>query len=340
MSTVPAGHLERFTLSSQRLGANLVGASPDRAVDVYLPAAGGAGCPLLVDLVGFTGSGLSHTRWKAFGENVPARLDRLIATGEMPPVVVAFPDCFTRLGGNQYIDSVATGRWATFLTRELVPAVEQAFACGGAGRRGVFGKSSGGYGAVVLAMLYPEVFTAFADHSGDANFELCYLSDAPTALDQFRAAGGPRAWLDSFWQKREGRRSTAAVKTLNFLAMAAHYSPNVESPHMGIDFPFDLDTGRFCPEVWARWQAWDPVRMVTANLPALRRMRGIYVDCGSADEFSLHWGARALSAELAQHDIAHVYEEFADGHMNITYRFDRSIPFLAHALGGAIEEPR
>jgi hypothetical protein len=97
-----------------------------RAVDIYLPAGrDGRDLPLLVDLVGFTGSGLSHTNWVGFRENLPERLDRLIGERKMPPVVVAFPDCFTRLGGNQYINSAATGAWEDFLLQEMLPAIEQ-----------------------------------------------------------------------------------------------------------------------------------------------------------------------------------------------------------------------
>jgi hypothetical protein len=59
---------------------------------VYVPAGcDGQGLPLLVDLVGFTSSGLSHTNRTAFRENLPERLDRLIGEQRMPPVVVAFP---------------------------------------------------------------------------------------------------------------------------------------------------------------------------------------------------------------------------------------------------------
>src|SRR5882757_2155410 len=135
-----AGTVHRLTLESALLGANLVGAAATRIVDVYVPGGhGGAGLPLLVDLVGYTAGGPAHTNWKNFGENVPERLDRLIATGEMAPVVVAFPDCFTRLGGNQYVNSVAVGRWDDFLRTEAVPFVEATFGCGGQGRRGIFG---------------------------------------------------------------------------------------------------------------------------------------------------------------------------------------------------------
>jgi len=114
---------------------DVLGDPADRVIDVYVPSGhSGAGLPLLVDLVGYTGGGPAHTNWKNFGENVPERLDRLIGAGAMPPVVVAFPDCFTRLGGNQYINSAAMGAWADFLVAEAVPYIEKEFHCGGRGR--------------------------------------------------------------------------------------------------------------------------------------------------------------------------------------------------------------
>src|SRR3546814_13500707 len=104
----PRGSLHSLTLESALLRDNLLGDPTRRDVPVYLPAGhDGKDLPLLVDLVGFTAGGPVHLNWKNFGENLPERLDRLIAAGEMPPVVVAFPACFTRLGGNQYIHSAA-----------------------------------------------------------------------------------------------------------------------------------------------------------------------------------------------------------------------------------------
>src|SRR5712672_2914919 len=139
------GSVSRLSIDSQAVRSNMLGDPSVRVVDVYLPAShDGQGLPLLVDLVGFTSSGLSHTNWVGFRENLPERLDRLIRELHMPPVVVAFPDCFTRLGGNQYINSAALGAWEDSLLHEMLPAIEQRFGCGGTGRRGMFGKSSGG----------------------------------------------------------------------------------------------------------------------------------------------------------------------------------------------------
>jgi hypothetical protein len=130
----PIGSVSRITIESQVLKTNMLGDPSARVVDVYLPAGhDGKGLPLLVDLVGFTGSGLSHTNWVGFRENLPERLDRLMGEQRMPPVVVAFPDCFTRLGGNQYINSASTGPWEDYLLHEMLPTIERRYGCGGPG---------------------------------------------------------------------------------------------------------------------------------------------------------------------------------------------------------------
>ena len=159
-------------------------------------------CPCWWILSASRGSGLSHTNWAGFRENLPERLDRLIGEQRMPPVVVAFPDCFTRLGGNQYINSASMGAWEDFLLHEMLPAIEQRFGCGGTGRRGVFGKSSGGYGAITHALRHSDIWSAAACHSGDMGFELCYLPDMPAVL---RALAGAENSIERWWQQLEAR---------------------------------------------------------------------------------------------------------------------------------------
>src|ERR1700719_4302209 len=146
------------------------------------------------------------------------RRDRLIGDERMPPFVVAFPDCFTRLGGNQYINSASMGRWEDFLLHEMLPAVESRFACGGAGRRGVFGKSSGGYGAIMHALRHSDVWAAAACHSGDMAFELCYLPDMPAVL---RALARVDNSIERWWTEFESAKKQPenSFKVMNALAM-------------------------------------------------------------------------------------------------------------------------
>ena len=329
----PSGTVYRVVVESQALNRNMLGDPTARAVDVYVPAGNDAeGLPLLVDLVGFTSSGLSHTNWAGFRENLPERLDRLIGEERMPPVVVAFPDCFTRLGGNQYINSVSTGAWEDFLLHEMLPAIEERFRCGGAGRRGVFGKSSGGYGALTHALLHSDIWAAAACHSGDMGFELCYLPDMPAVL---RALAGTENSIERWWQQLEAARKhlEGSFKVFNVLAMAASYDAD-PNEFLGIRLPVTFDTCEVIEERWANWMRHDPVVALETHGDNLRRLKALYIDCGTNDQFNLLYGARRFVRRLNQLGIGHRYEEFSDNHSGVDYRMDESLPFLARALSG------
>lgn len=329
----PKGTLLTFDIASEALKSNMLGDPTVRAVTVYVPHGhDGAGLPLLVDLVGFTGSGFSHTNWKNFGENLPERLDRLIASGELPPVVVAFPDCFTSLGGNQYINSAALGRWEDFLIDEMLPAIETRFGCGGKGRRGLFGKSSGGYGSIIHAMRRADVWDGAACLSGDMAFELAYLMDMPMVL---RALAKKDMSIEKFLTdfaanpKPEGKD----IHVLMTLAMAATYDPDPDA-FCGVRLPVDPETCELIESRWANWLDWDPVLLAdrSETVANLKSLKALWLECGTEDQYNLLYGARRLHKKLDAAGVVHTYEEFPDNHSGIDYRMDRCLPFLAKAL--------
>src|SRR6266568_4935469 len=297
---MPGGEVVIETFDSKVLRGNSLGDPTKREVAIYLPPKYDRTrrYPAAYAIVGYTGTGKSLLSVDPMGEDLKSKLDRLIRTGKMGPMIVPFVE-------SRYPVS----------------------------RRGIWGKSSGGYGSIVQGMLHPDTWSALADHSGDALFEYCYIMDFPKALAAFREHGGPAGWLRWFW-RQSNRRVEGLYPILNTIGMAAHYSPNPRSPTMGIDFPFDLETGEWRPEVWARWRRWDPVNMVARYAPSLRRMRLVYIDCGTADQYNLIWGARALHRRLLDRRIKHAYEEFDDTHSFITYRYDVSLPRMYRALRG------
>ncbi|WP_210204603.1 alpha/beta hydrolase family protein [Microvirga sp. 17 mud 1-3] len=258
----------------------------------------------------------------------------MIGTGAMPPVVVVFPDCFTRLGGNQYIDSAATGAWETFLIREMLPLVERSFGCGGDGRRGVFGKSSGGYGSLVHALRHGgTVWAAAASHSGDVGFEFLYhLGEFAGALRHLADHGMS---IETFIRKFEAgpKAKDADWHTIMILAQSATFDPAPEAFY-GVRLPVDMQTCELIEERWANWLRWDPLRMVDEerHQKALRGMKCLYVDCGDIDQYNMVYGSRILHRKLAAAGITHVYEEFHDNHSSVDYRMDISLPLLAKAL--------
>ncbi|MGH8736877.1 MAG: alpha/beta hydrolase [Burkholderiales bacterium] len=354
----PAGTLVVLEHDSKILRDNPLGDPHRRKLAVWLPPQYDAGrkqrFPVLYDLVGFTGSGLAHTNWKPFGANVPERAARLIREQKMGPAMIVFADCFTALGGNQYVNSSAIGNYADYLTREIIPFVDREFRTLAAREhRGCFGKSSGGYGAIVHGMKYAKYWGAIADHSGDAYFDFVYWHDWPNTLNElakYRAPkleAGPRKisrnrkleaglddgrirrFLANVWQKEKlsGKEGLALMN----LCMAATYDPDPRSPN-GFRIPFNAETGEVIRKRWRRWQANDPVNLVARYSTSLKSLRGIYIDCGWRDQYHIHYGARILSQRLAQAGIRHRYEEFDDDHSDVDYRMDVSLPFLARAL--------
>ena len=332
----PKGKTETIAVDSKALRGNLLGDPSVRNVAVYLPEGydeSGEPLPLFVDLVGFTGSGFSHLAWKPFGESVPQRVDRLVAAGRMGPVVAAFPDCFTSLGGNQYVNSLATGMWEDFLVGEMLPALEDRFHVRkGAAGRAVFGKSSGGYGSIVHGMKHADTWGAVACHSGDMAFDLVYRNDFPKVLDRLAKFDRDyRKFLDHIEsvEKIDGDD----FHVLMTLAMAATYDPDPKG-YKGIRLPVDLETCELDEERWAAWLAHDPVRMVHREdcLDNLRRLQGLYIDCGFKDQYHLHYGARRFTGTLDEAGIEYRYEEFEDDHSSVDYRMDVSLPYLYESL--------
>lgn len=327
----PRGRVEWWEHDSTLLVGNPLGDPTRRVHPVYLPAGyddeGTREYPVLYALAGYTGSGAGIVSWKNFTENLPERLDRLIDEQTIPPVVVVMPDAFTSLGGNQYINSSALGPYADYLTQELVPGVEgHVRVRSDREGRGVFGKSSGGYGALLHGMLYPEVWGHVACHSGDAYFEYGYKPDFPLALDVLAQHGGSVSeFCRAFSTSVKPRGSE--IHTLMIIAMAATYDPD-PAADLGFHLPFDLETGEVIAERWSRWLAWDPVERVANDANALKQLRSLFIDCGTRDQYRLHHGARILHRRLEQAGVPHEYQEFDDDHSGLDYRYDVSLPYL------------
>lgn len=314
---------------SEVLKNNPLGDRHVRDLCVYLPPdyeTSEESFPVVYCLTGFTGYGKMFLNHSAFTPNLPERMDKLIGEGTIKPMIVVMPDCFTYYGGSQYINSGATGNYEEYLTQEIISFVDENFrTIPDKNSRAVMGKSSGGYGALIMAMRHADKFGLACSTSGDAYFELCYLPDIPKA---FRAIkGNPKALIEKFWRE-DARKGKDDFGGLNIIGMSACYSPNPES-ELGFDLPFDLETGEMREDIWARWLVHDPVRMVEQYAENLKSLKLLYIDAGTRDEFALDLGARILCKKLKEFGVSHLHEEFDDGHFNISYRYNRSLELIS-----------
>jgi enterochelin esterase family protein len=323
------------TIESSVLADNPLGDPPARRAAVWLPpsyaTAPDRRYPVIYWLAGYGGTGEMLFADSPWQPGLGARLDGLVGSGRMGEAIVVAPDGFTRWGGGQYVDSSALGDYETYLVREVLPAIDGRFRTRtGRDARAIGGKSSGGFGALTLAMRNPEAFAAVASHAGDMYFELSVIPDLAVAARTLRRHGGIDGFLTYF--EAQPVKDGAAFTTMMVLAYAGAYSPDRARPH-GVALPFDVETGEIDWAVWRRWKAWDPVDMAETHAEALRRMRLIFVDAGTRDEHNLDLGARILVRRLQTLGIACEHEEFDDGHRGTAYRYDVSLPKLAAAIG-------
>ena len=322
-------------VESPALRGNPLGDPAERPVAVYLPPGydpeGSDKYPVLYCLHGYTGNTAALVATRPWERNVIQWIDLLVTAGRMRPAILVIVDGFTRLGGSQYVDSIHNGAYATYTVRDVVNHVDRTYrTIASEGGRAVFGKSSGGFGAMHLVMEHPGIFAAFASHSGDSYFRYADFSAFATAqrtLERFNfdIAG----FVTQFEQKP--KRPQAEYETMEMLGYAAAYSPR-SATAFDVDLPFDQRTGELRDDVFARWLAFDPVERIESNAAALERLRLRYVDCGRHDEYRLDIGARLVAQRLRGLGMSVRHEEFDDDHRNVGYRHEVSLPALAGVL--------
>jgi S-formylglutathione hydrolase FrmB len=330
------GRYEEITFESQVLKDNSLGDPYKRPLWIYLPPGydqePGRRYSTIYQLQGLTGQLDMWRNRLAFRKNFPELADELFAEGKAPPCIIVWVDCWTSLGGSQFLDSPATGRYHTYLCDEIVPWVDAHYrTLPEREHRGIAGKSSGGYGAMVTPMLRPDLWGGFATHAGDALFEVCYQPEFPKSVRALR--DNYQGSFEKFWEDFRSRPAFSKdsdISLLNDWCMAACYSADLDGT---VHLPYDVTTGQLIPEVWERWLAWDPVRMVATHAADLHTMKAIYIDAGKRDDVFLDLGAEAFRQALEQVGITDVFFELFDAtHMAIEYRYPLSLKYLAERL--------
>jgi Putative esterase len=332
-----AGRLEEHTFDSTVLRNNALSDPHRRPLWVYLPPGYDDGAehryPTVYVIQGLTGQLDMWRNRFPFRLTFPELADRGMSSGQIPAAIVVYVDCWTSLGGSQFLDSPGTGRYLTYLCDEVISWVDHRYrTLPERDHRGIQGKSSGGYGAMVVPMLREDLFGGLATHAGDALFEACYLPEFRQSVRALRDEYDGS--FDAFWKDFRSRPALSKdsdIHLLNDWCMAACYSAGADgSPEL----PYDPATGELIPTVWERWLALDPVRMVPDHAEALRSMRAIYIDAGKKDEYFLDLGAEAYRRALDRIGVDAPFFEVFDGtHLQIEYRYPLGLQYLAERLG-------
>ncbi len=330
------GRFDEHVFPSNVLKGNALGDPTERPLWVYVPPKYDEEVtrryPSVYMIQGLTGQLDMWRNRTPFRKTFPELVDELFADGKTPPCIVVWVDCWTSLGGSQFLDSPATGKYHTYLNEEIVPWIDSHYrTLPQREHRGIAGKSSGGYGAMITPMLRPDLWGGLATHAGDALFETCYLPDFRQSVRILRdsyAGSFERFWQDFHTRPAFSKESDAHL--LNDWCMAACYSADTNGT---VHLPYNTVTGALLPEVWERWLAWDPVRMAPLYAESLRTMKAIYIDAGKRDQFFLDLGAEAFRQTLERLNVKNIFFELFDAtHSAIEYRYPLSLKYLAERL--------
>ncbi|HEX3785383.1 MAG TPA: alpha/beta hydrolase-fold protein [Pseudonocardiaceae bacterium] len=329
-----AGRLDEHVIDSALLAGNPLGDPTARPLWVYVPPGydeqPDRRWPTVYVIQGYTGHLAMWRNRTPYRQPFPETADQVFAEGRAPGAIVVYVDAWTRYGGSQFVDSVGTGRYHSYLCEEIVPFVDERYrTIIDSAHRAITGKSSGGFGAMITPMLRPDLFGAFATHAGDSLYEYCYLPTFRDVVRHLRAYDGD---IQRWWTEFQGRVAFTRPEDADLLitlGCSAAFSPDQDGRP---ELPFDAVSGALKPEAWQRWLDWDPVRMAAQHADALRSMRAIWIDAGTHDEASLDLGASAFRQSLAEIGVAEEiihFEHFDAGHGAIDYRYPLSLAWLA-----------
>jgi len=313
-----AGTLVEATVTSAALKRNLLGDPGESGVAIYLPPNYATSperrYPTLYLLHGYvTGVEVFGARagTPGFqGMQLVATMDGLIGRGAAREMIVVVPNGRNAYFGSFYTNSSVTGGWEDFIAQELVSWIDAKYrTIPRPESRGIAGHSMGGYGAIMLAMKHPDVFSTLYALS-----PCCLGLEADIGRDS-------QAWLKAMQlqsrdQLQPRPRSLAEFYPTVMIALSAAFSPNPDKPPLYVDLPFRENNGRLVVNdaAYSRWRSKMPLYLVEQYRENLEKLKGIYLDYGALEEFShIRMTTRAFAEELSSRGIPHTFEVYAGG---------------------------
>ena len=312
---VASGKLIEIKIAAPSLKGNLLGDPADQNVTIYLPpsydTSSAKRYPTVYLLHPF---GASNKIWSNSdprrGVPIQPALDALMSGGKVREMIVVAPNGKNAYNGSLYANSVVTGNWEDYIYRDVIAYVDSNFrTLARPSGRGIAGYSMGGYGAISIAMKHPDVFSA-----------LYALSPCCLAMEGDFKETNP-AWkrvvnLTSKDQLPKEPKSPDDFYISVFVALSAAFSPNSGRLPFYAGFPYQERNGKLenNDPVLAQWKSKMPLYLVQDYQQNLLSLRGIFIDYGQKDEFSVvRIGSTLFSKALAERSIPHIFEVYEGG---------------------------
>ena len=315
---------------------NLVGEPAQRMIYVYLPPSYNTSnkrYPVIYYLPGYGDSNM-------IGFLLPNDMDALIESGKVNEMIVVVASGTNKLGGSFYVNSPVTGNWDDFIVEDVVGYVDSHFrTLAQVESRSVMGHSMGGFGALNLAMLHPDVFSAvysmspgLFDENGLAESQ---IFDSERLIRSFIEYGGKLAAIPL----EEAKVKMLLAPQQFALSYGVAFAPNPNNSPPYFDYPFTEVDGQLVRDdaMWKKWESGfggiaDEAVQYKDNF---LKLKGIVVDYGNSDEYSwIPKGCVYFGEQLSAAGIPVKVEGYDGTHQsNLGERIrDHAIPFFSMLL--------
>ena len=288
-----AAQLEVISFSGKALKNNPLHDPVERRIAVFVPDQITNGIPLPV-IYWLPGYGSSSEKFIQNAEAYKAFTQKL--ANETTPVIFVVVDCRNRWGGSQYLNSPAQGNYADYVCDDIVSQVESRYQVPEKPpRRIIAGHSSGGFGALRLAMLHPRLFDGVIALSPDSDFQNSHLP-----LVKRPGVTNVSLAQVNLYMEPEMKSPRPANGDLTYaLGLSAAYAP-VGRKHPGqFEWLYDAQ-GSFREKVWQRWLDNDPLAIVQRDKNAFHPNQSVYLEGAAADQYGANIGARKIYDVLVQ----------------------------------------
>jgi S-formylglutathione hydrolase FrmB len=302
-----SGKVVNFFITGKTL-QNTGGENTKRKVSVYLPPnyeAGNKRFPVIYYLHGFMGTDSISPVMKMI-------LDRGISQQKIRPFILVQANQYTLYEGSFYSNSSLTGNWSDFTAKELVEYVDKNFSTiATRDSRGISGHSMGGYGAIKIGMLFPDVFSSVYALSPGL---LAFVKEFGPNSDSYKELSKIRT--------QEELKKTYYPKVL--VAVARAWSPNRSKPPFYCDLPFNYkgDSLIVDSSVLEKWNENMPVYMADKYATNLRKLKALKLDWGRNDASRFPIQCGMFSQKLENLGIEHFAEGYIGNHGNKIWTTD------------------
>ncbi len=264
--------------------------------------------------------------------------DGLNATDQIQEMIIVMPNAINTYGGSWYERSELIGDYRTYIAHDLVSYIDGKYrTISNRENRGICGHSMGGYGALSLAMEYPDIFGAVAALSPGIPND---LELSPTLVDVFVSQSPDTLRPPVTGTTREDlwKMFFAGMDINEFYSLAAAYTPNLDKEPFHVDLPIQYPEKTIVPDVWQKWIEHDLVHQINKNGSNLTDTP-IYIDEGVGPVVLLPEvkGIPSILAALDTKNIQYTYEEFFGDHLtHLAMQVSNALGFLSNTLS---EEP-